>query len=422
MRIRLTILAFLLLMFQAFSLPSLAGEKAGVEPTKAGPTKDFLVSFDQAKRYFQAGEYQKVIAALEKHMPVLDFESLEANTNNPGEIFAARDMLGKSYLRIGSLKKAFFVFQRTNSASDDSEPYALYMSALYDLLYGDFDVVEFLVNDKHNWLDSEHRTYLLLLSTLLRNDKNNIPPALQKLAQAPPGGNLSDFTRSLINYLLGRTDEEELLRQTPKGEEDLARLFMGLKAEKLLDLPVVAKKYYLQVYNHDREMYRWLAGMRLGMARVIAVKDSMYDWADNWVMIRSASTLFDRGNPYTVGNLWDRNYKTAWVEGKDDDGVGEWVEFSFDPGLVVKAVKIMNGYAKDWDRYETNGKVKRALLSFDNGLSFEVTFNNNAIEPRIVELPAPVRTERFRLTILEVYPGSKYHDTCITEITPILAN
>ncbi len=150
-----------------------------------------------------------------------------------------------------------------------------------------------------------------------------------------------------------------------------------------------------------------------------AEKREMLPYESDWVGIRVSSELpvGGRYGAYSARNVWDKDPKTAWVEGKGDDGVGEWIDFAFFPdSRVIGAIKIINGYAKSEGLYQANNRVKRVRISFDDGTSFEAELNDGQIQPQLIRFPMPKKTERIRLTILEVYPGTKYRDTCISEI------
>src|SRR5689334_24676756 len=56
-----------------------------------------------------------------------------------------------------------------------------------------------------------------------------------------------------------------------------------------------------------------------------------------------------QGNIYGPRNLTDGNDKTAWVEGSDGQGLGEFVVLEFDSARAVRGLAIRNGYDKSPD-------------------------------------------------------------------------
>ncbi|MBN1602695.1 MAG: hypothetical protein JW915_13890 [Chitinispirillaceae bacterium] len=143
---------------------------------------------------------------------------------------------------------------------------------------------------------------------------------------------------------------------------------------------------------------------------------------DDIAAIRASSTLEGK-DVYKPYNIHDTDSTTAWVEGVAGDGVGEWIEIEFSRSFDIKAFEIANGYGKSKKIYEANNRVK------DLGIVFYTT--GGPLESRITlgdesfKKSDHVVTETFsgcngvlriRFTILSVYKGKKYDDTCISEI------
>lgn len=128
---------------------------------------------------------------------------------------------------------------------------------------------------------------------------------------------------------------------------------------------------------------------------------------------------------YPATNLCDMNIETTWV-----GGVGDWIECTFDSNDII-GFCIVNGYQKNAQTYEQNNRVKTLRIDpKTKGMEEEVaTLRDQAYSPlyfeNIIEnslwyefdlstAQGPIKTIRF--TIDEVYPGTKYSDTCIPEI------
>ena len=62
-----------------------------------------------------------------------------------------------------------------------------------------------------------------------------------------------------------------------------------------------------------------------------------------------------------------------------------------------------------------NNRIKKARIETDTGESFIVEFND-CVEFKMIELSWKVEPKKVKITILEVYKGTKYDDTCITSI------
>lgn len=143
--------------------------------------------------------------------------------------------------------------------------------------------------------------------------------------------------------------------------------------------------------------------------------DASYKSASN---IMVSSQLIERNRPsdaYKAENLVDGNTTTAWVEGADGAGIGEWVKFGFDTPKNIKAIKILAGYAKTEKVYMTNNRVKKLKIIFsDERYQIADLKDVNNFQRILIDRDSP--TKFIKLEILEVYKGSKFNDTCISEI------
>ena len=122
------------------------------------------------------------------------------------------------------------------------------------------------------------------------------------------------------------------------------------------------------------------------------------------------------GNSYGAQNLTDGNDSTAWVEGRDGQGLGEFAVLEFGSPRVVRTLTIRNGYNKSADIFSKNSRAKNVEIRFSHGDSLNVTLRD---EPgsQSIALSQPVETKWIALFIRSVYPGWKYSDTAINEIS-----
>ena len=199
-------------------------------------------------------------------------------------------------------------------------------------------------------------------------------------------------------------------------------------------------------------------------------------WGQDWRMLhlsqdengheyRVSSELEDPGprqfGRYGGHNLFDRNPATCWAEGAKGSGRGEYVFISVRKGERV--IHIRNGYHKSQSLFLKNNRVKNMVLSmyvaiFRPDKTTELFNGYNILQcgkARRVTLPDSMETQtiRFpwdwkelqmcmdkafsarpkprdlvhvpqdmqkkyllRLEIVDVYRGSQYNDTCISEL------
>lgn len=154
--------------------------------------------------------------------------------------------------------------------------------------------------------------------------------------------------------------------------------------------------------------------------------------------IEASSVLQGNDPDYSPVNVSDGDPATAWVEGTAGPGIGEFIRLGIDPyekevsGFYgIKRIGIINGYARDKELYFANNRVKSIEFSHTFsvlgdyhqirdqpviGIQPYVFDLDESMEYQFLEFPRPVPVSEFTLTILDVYPGSRWDDTCIAEI------
>lgn len=185
--------------------------------------------------------------------------------------------------------------------------------------------------------------------------------------------------------------------------------------------------------------------------------NNYYKSIKKWTDGRSSALIekdYDRFY-YEQFKIWDKDLSTAWVEGAPGNGIGEWIVIDVrgqyqgltdkdsDTDKKIKTeLKINNGFCKSEKTFKNNNRVKKAKITF-----YEVPVQVGqsktiAIEdPQIfyeteIELKDTMDEQTFsfisspkvqdpdntldlylKLTILDVYPGEKFQDTCISEMS-----
>jgi len=144
----------------------------------------------------------------------------------------------------------------------------------------------------------------------------------------------------------------------------------------------------------------------------------------------SSSLPSQKGNTYVADNAGDLSFETAWVEGAKGNGIGESVSYYFLPQSPrVTEIIIANGYVKTEKAWKENGRVKKLLFSLNGEPIAILELQDVRQEQSFTFGPIGYDREKytidelkeqemlvFTFTILEVYPGSKYTDTAISEI------
>ena len=140
--------------------------------------------------------------------------------------------------------------------------------------------------------------------------------------------------------------------------------------------------------------YTWAEGVEgSGIGESITYCDSMY---------------------WHISNVWEGLQRRAWYEPRRDeygclpDGYKHYTE-----------ICIVNGYAKNQKTWEENGRIK-TLLMYVGDTPYAYLELEDTIYPQYFLLPpndimvAEGDEITFHFVIKDVYPGTRYEDTCLT--------
>ena len=131
--------------------------------------------------------------------------------------------------------------------------------------------------------------------------------------------------------------------------------------------------------------------------------------------VTASSTLVQSPYSYAPENITDGDRSTAWVEGAGGNGIGENVTLTYDGTYFMQGFRIRNGYQKKSDLYTKNARPKTIELIFSDGSAQEFGLADSGLTEQEIRLSAPVNSSSVTLVIRDVYPGTKYEDTAITE-------
>lgn len=149
------------------------------------------------------------------------------------------------------------------------------------------------------------------------------------------------------------------------------------------------------------------------------------------VSVKTSSFLAKQGSfSYSASNMTDGgdgSDGTAWAEGVEGDGVGEWIEFTITSNFRIgDAWQIGNGYMRNKETFTQNGKVKKLKVLIDDKPAGYVMLANVSVYQSFSIAPSWLKDSfdftkgtRIRFIIEEVYQGSKYDDTLISYFMPV---
>ena len=119
-----------------------------------------------------------------------------------------------------------------------------------------------------------------------------------------------------------------------------------------------------------------------------------------------------KGNYYGAANLLDSNLETSWQEGEEDSGIGQSIHFTFHEPTFINAMCIYNGKQTSLESFNENNRVA-AFSLFEDNLTIELP---DEMEPQYIVFENPLSEADVIFTLKDIYEGSKWNDTCITEI------
>jgi len=137
--------------------------------------------------------------------------------------------------------------------------------------------------------------------------------------------------------------------------------------------------------------------------------------------ISASSFLKDRKTNYPPKSANDNSYKTAWVVSKNNGGIGEYIEYYFkNQSPRVTEIIISNGYIKNESVWTKNNRVKKLKL-YINGLEHAILNLEDSRTDQAYQF-SPLGKNKdgsdlvLRFEIIEIYQGTEFNHTAITEI------
>ena len=199
-----------------------------------------------------------------------------------------------------------------------------------------------------------------------------------------------------------------------------------LKPQSITQMPKISLAEYNKLPD---EMEEELTPQQLQKYGDLSIYEDLYSGKCSWYCggiidtVKASSCLKPIGKiNYKGSNAHDFNHESVWAEGAPGQGIGEYLVYEF-PGSCprITTVKILNGYVKSEKAWRENSRPKAikmyymgkpyAILELEDSRTLQC-FEVGLLGPHNEK--APEWTLKFE--ILEVYPGTKYEDTVISEL------
>lgn len=127
----------------------------------------------------------------------------------------------------------------------------------------------------------------------------------------------------------------------------------------------------------------------------------------------SSNRLAVQANTYYPSNAIDGKKSTAWIEGVDGAGIGEWIRFDFNREITLHRILWQPGYFKSPMIWSQNNRLASVTAEFSDGTSRTINFTDQ-MESQRTDIGS-VRTKWVRFIIKSVYYGTD-PDTALSEL------
>lgn len=111
----------------------------------------------------------------------------------------------------------------------------------------------------------------------------------------------------------------------------------------------------------------------------------------------------------------DGNTGSCWSEGVKGIGIGENIEIHFNGNYKVSGMNIWIGHQKSQDLFSQNARPTALRVEGSDG-SKEIYNLEDKFGPQRIAFKTPITANKVKLIVERVAPGSKYEDTCISEV------
>lgn len=297
--------------------------------------------------------------------------------------------------------------------------------------------VDYFENNNQNKKSSKKWLWILLIVLVLLITA----AALYFIVFRESGENISNVTESTASLTYADTTAvtESTIESTTQTSPqvvvpDIAGLSVDDAKKKLSD---VGLKYDL-IYNQNQSVQKGyvisqqpISGRNVNENETVTIyvsegydmiettlnSNNIGDTPPRFSFITASSTLAPEGEfSYQAYNL-KNNDDTCWCEGVNGIGIGEYVMFSSNTLQSVSGISIVNGYAKDSTVYNNNCRVKKLEFEFSDGTILTKSISDRS-NLQNISFDKTINTKYIKMTIVEIYKGEAYDDTCISFISP----
>jgi hypothetical protein len=130
----------------------------------------------------------------------------------------------------------------------------------------------------------------------------------------------------------------------------------------------------------------------------------------------SSSTEYpeDADGNYSAVNVQDGLADSAWCEGDDGDGVGQWIQADFGASRSVSKLQWINGNAMSFPLFMKGNRATDVTLTFSDGSTEKLSAVKSSIRLTEVTFPAHT-TSSVKISFDGISKGKEFNDLCLSE-------
>jgi len=129
----------------------------------------------------------------------------------------------------------------------------------------------------------------------------------------------------------------------------------------------------------------------------------------------SSSEAASENATYEPTNLGDAKQGSAWFEGVEGSGLGEWVQADLGGVKSVSGFTIWPGWWYTQSQWGHYNRPKSVHVEFSDGTSQEFTLQDT-YTAQTLNFSGPKQTSTLRFKVKSVFTSDAYNDTAISEI------
>ena len=131
----------------------------------------------------------------------------------------------------------------------------------------------------------------------------------------------------------------------------------------------------------------------------------------------ASSELADRRDRYAAASAFDGDSSTAWGDGVEGPGAGEWIEADLGQRYAIDRLELSTGFDAQSERFGDlfllNAHVRRLRVEVDGVVRADRAIGR---DERRVTVSGLGSGRRIRLRFVEVWPGERWDDLHVSEV------